>query len=146
MIETRRPAFLDGQPKGLLIDGQMVAALSGETFQSVSASTGELVADLALASAQDVDRAVRAARAAFDGPWSRFKPAERQAVLLRLAELVDAEFEDLALLDCIEMGRPITAARGLRDSTCRYRNVSRSWSLLPPSSTAFSASFRAAST
>ncbi len=114
MIETRRPAYMDGKPKGLLIDGQSVPALSGATFQSFSPSTGELVAELALADAQDVDRAVRAARAAFDGPWSRFKPAERQAVLLRLAELVDAECDDLALLDCIEMGRPITAARGLR--------------------------------
>jgi len=114
MIETRRPAFIDGKPKQLLIDGQHVDALSGKTFQSFSASTGELVAELALASAEDVDRAVRAARAAFEGPWSRFKPAERQAVLLRLADLVDAEFQDLALLDVIEMGRPITAAMGLR--------------------------------
>lgn len=114
MIETRRPAFIDGKPKKLLIDGKPVDALSGETFQSFSPSTGELVAELALAGAEDVDRAVRAARAAFEGPWSRFKPAERQAVLLKLADLVDAEFDDLALLDCIEMGRPITAARGLR--------------------------------
>lgn len=114
MIETRRPAFIDGKPKQLLIDGQLVDALSGETFASTSPATGELVATFALASAADVDRAVRAARAALDGPWSRFKPADRQAVLLRLADLVDAEFDDLALLDCIEMGRPITAARGLR--------------------------------
>lgn len=114
MIETRRPAFIDGKPKQLLIDGQLVDALSGETFASNSPATGELVATFALASAADVDRAVRAARAALDGPWSRFKPADRQAVLLRLADLVDAEFDDLALLDCIEMGRPITAARGLR--------------------------------
>ncbi|AJR26518.1 MULTISPECIES: aldehyde dehydrogenase family protein [Sphingobium] len=114
MIETRRPTFIDGKPKKLLIDGRPVDALSGETFQSFSPSTGELVAELALAGAEDVDRAVRAARAAFEGPWSRFKPAERQAVLLKLADLVDAEFDDLALLDCIEMGRPITAARGLR--------------------------------
>ncbi|MBH1998030.1 MAG: aldehyde dehydrogenase family protein [Sphingomonadaceae bacterium] len=114
MIETRSPAFIDGKPKQLLIDGKLVDALSGETFQSTSPSTGELVATFALASAEDVDRAVRAARAALDGPWSRFKPADRQAVLLRLADLVDAEFDDLALLDCIEMGRPITAARGLR--------------------------------
>ena len=114
MIETRRPAFIDGKPKRLLIDGKHVEALSGETFQSFSPSTDELVAELALAGAEDVDRAVRAARAAFEGPWSRFKPAERQAVLLKLADLVDAEFEDLALLDTIEMGRPITASRGLR--------------------------------
>ncbi len=114
MIETRRPAFLDGKPKMLLIDGQHVPALSGETFASISPSTGETVAEFALAGAPDVDRAVKAARAALEGPWSRFKPAERQAVLLRLAELVDAEFDDLALLDSLEMGRPITAARGLR--------------------------------
>ncbi|WP_336962619.1 aldehyde dehydrogenase family protein [Sphingobium aquiterrae] len=114
MTQFARPAFLDGKPKQLLIDGKHVDALSGERFQSFSASTGELVAELALAGAEDVDRAVKAARAAFDGPWSRFKPAERQAVLLRLAELVDREFDDLALLDTMEMGRPITASRGLR--------------------------------
>ncbi|BAV63716.1 aldehyde dehydrogenase family protein [Sphingobium cloacae] len=114
MIETRRPAFLDGKPKQLLIDGRHVDALSGRRFESFSPSTGELVAELALADAEDVDRAVKAARAAFEGPWSRFKPADRQAVLLKLADLVDAEFDDLALLDSIEMGRPITAARGLR--------------------------------
>ncbi|SCW46373.1 aldehyde dehydrogenase (NAD+) [Sphingobium faniae] len=114
MMETRRPAFLDGKPKQLLIDGKHVDALSGRRFESFSPSTGELVAEIALADAEDVDRAVKAARAAFEGPWSRFKPAERQAVLLKLADLVDAEFDDLALLDSIEMGRPITAARGLR--------------------------------
>ncbi len=114
MNQLFKPSFINGQPRGLLIDGQSVDALSGETFQSFSASTGELVAEYALAGAEDVDRAVRAARAAFEGPWSRFKPAERQAVILRLAELVDREFDDLALMDTMEMGRPITASRGLR--------------------------------
>ena len=114
MTNFTTPAFLDGRPKQLLIDGQHVDALSGERFPSFSASTGELVAELALAGEADVDRAVRAARGAFDGPWSRMKPAERQTILLRLAELVDREFEDLALLDTLEMGRPITAALGLR--------------------------------
>ncbi|CAN5153513.1 aldehyde dehydrogenase family protein [soil metagenome] len=114
MIDFKRPAFLDGKPKKLLIDGKWVEALSGETFQSFSPSTGELVSEIALAGSEDVDLAVRAARRAFDGPWSLFKPAERQAVLLRLADLVDQEFDDLALLDTIEMGRPITASRSLR--------------------------------
>jgi aldehyde dehydrogenase (NAD+) len=114
MTQLPLPAFLDGKPKQLLIDGRAVDSLSGKRFQSFSPSTGELVAELALAGPEDVDRAVKAARAALDGPWSRFTPAERQAVLLRLADLVDAEFDDLALLDCMEMGRPITAARGLR--------------------------------
>ncbi|WP_157218188.1 aldehyde dehydrogenase family protein [Flavisphingomonas formosensis] len=114
MTQFARPAFLDSGPKRLLIDGKLVDALSGERFQSISASTGEVVAELALAGPEDVDRAVAAARAAFEGPWSRFKPAERQAILIRLAELVDREFDDLALLDTMEMGRPITASRGLR--------------------------------
>ncbi|WP_068086641.1 aldehyde dehydrogenase family protein [Novosphingobium rosa] len=109
-----RPAWLGDGRKKLLIDGQAVEARSGETFKSFSASTGELVAELALAGEADVDRAVKASRAAFEGPWSRFKPAERQALLLRLAELVDAEFDDLAMLDTLEMGRPITASKGLR--------------------------------
>lgn len=119
MTDFTKPAFLDGKPKQLLIDGRHVDAISGERFPSFSAATGELVAEFALAGEADVDRAVRAARAAFDGPWSRMKPAERQAILLRLAELVDAEFGDLALLDTLEMGRPITAALGLRSMVRR---------------------------
>ncbi|PKP99817.1 MAG: betaine-aldehyde dehydrogenase [Alphaproteobacteria bacterium HGW-Alphaproteobacteria-13] len=114
-----RPAFIDGKPKQLLIGGRFVDPVAGERFASTSPSTGEHVADIALAGEEDVDRAVAAARAALDGPWSRFTPAERQAVLLRLADLVDAEFDDLALLDCIEMGRPITASRGLRSMVLR---------------------------
>ncbi len=113
------PAFLNGGPKQLLIDGRLDDALSGERFTTVNPSTGEDVAQLALAGAEDVDRAVMAARAALEGPWSRFTAADRQAVLLRLAELADQEFEDLALIDTIEMGRPITAARGLRSMVLR---------------------------
>lgn len=118
------PRFLttfDGRPpeKTLLIDGRHVAAASGRTYPAISASTGAVIARLAQGDAEDVDRAVKAARAAFDGPWSRFRPAERQAVLLKLAELVDAEFDEFALIDTWEMGRPITAARGLRSMVVR---------------------------
>jgi len=113
------PAFLDGRPKGLLIDGRMQDALSGARFPTFSPSTGEEVAQLALAGPEDVDRAVAAARAALDGPWSKFTPAERQAVLLRLADLVDRNFDELSLLDTLEMGRPITASRGLRAMVVR---------------------------
>jgi aldehyde dehydrogenase (NAD+) len=114
-----RPAFLEGGPKKLLIDGQFVDALSGETFSTLNPSTGEVVAHLALAGAADVDRAVAAAQAAFEGPWSRFKPSERQEVLLRLADLVEREFDELALLDTLEMGRPITASRNMRSMVVR---------------------------
>ena len=119
MLETHIPAFLDNPRKQLLIDGRWEDAASGETFVTLNASTGQPLAHLALAGAADVDRAVAAARRAFEGPWSRFKPAERQAVLLKLADLLEREWEDLALLDTLEMGRPITASRGLRTIVTR---------------------------
>jgi aldehyde dehydrogenase (NAD+) len=102
--------FKAGETKQLLIDGKWAPAESGATFASTNPSTGELVARFAQADAKDVDRAVAAARRAFSGPWSKFKPSERQAVLLKLADLVEREFEDLALMDVMEMGRPISAA------------------------------------
>ncbi|MDM0113610.1 aldehyde dehydrogenase family protein [Variovorax sp. J22R133] len=102
-----RHDFLDGRAKLLLIDGRLVPALSGRTFATINPSTGRVLAEVADASAADVDQAVTAARRAFEGPWSRFKPFDRQAVLLRLADLVDARFHDLALLDTLDMGAPV---------------------------------------
>lgn len=107
-IGPRKPAFLDGKPKQLLIDGQWCDAVSGETFSTYNPATGEKIAEVALGDARDIDLAVAAARRAFDGPWSRFRPAERQAVMLRLAELIEREFDDLALIDTLEMGKPIS--------------------------------------
>jgi aldehyde dehydrogenase (NAD+) len=114
-----RPAYLDGGPKQLLIDGKFVDAASGERFTAYNPDNGEALAELALAGGEDVDRAVRSARAAFEGPWSRFTPAERQVALLRLADLVDRDWEELALLDTLEMGRPITPSRNMRSMVIR---------------------------
>ncbi|MDB6001984.1 MAG: aldehyde dehydrogenase family protein, partial [Rhizobacter sp.] len=105
---TRPPAFIDGQPKKLFIGGQWVAAADGRTFETVNPTTGKALALLASADAEDVDRAVAAARRAFEGPWSKFKPFERQAVMLRLADLVEANFDELAMLDTLDMGGPIS--------------------------------------
>jgi aldehyde dehydrogenase (NAD+) len=105
--------FLAGGPKRLLIDGANVDALSGRTFQSRNPATGELLAEIAEGDAEDIDLAVRAARRAFDeGPWRRVLPAERQAILLRLADLLEKEIEDFALLDTLDMGAPIRHTRG----------------------------------
>jgi aldehyde dehydrogenase (NAD+) len=101
------PAYLRGGPKKLLIGGEWVEAVSGKTFASLNPSTGEIVGQLALGEAADIDRAVMAARAAFDGPWSRVKPSERQRLLLRLADLVEQQAQELALIDTLDMGRPI---------------------------------------
>jgi aldehyde dehydrogenase (NAD+) len=105
--------------KRLLIDGEHVEALSGKTFPTINPSTGEVIAHLALGEAADVDRAVASARKAFNGPWSKFKPSERQAVLLKLAELVERDFEELAVLDTLEMGRPIATSRMLKSMIVR---------------------------
>jgi len=99
--------FLDGRPKRLLIGGQWVEAASGQTFPSVNPSTGEVIADLAEADATDADRAVAAARAAFEGPWRRMKPRDRQALLWALADAVQAHYEELRLLEVLDMGSPI---------------------------------------
>ena len=91
------------------IGGDFRPAESGERFATENPATGERLADIASGGAADVDAAVRAARAAFeDGRWSGRSPAERKAVLLRLADLIEANGEELALLDALEAGKPIT--------------------------------------
>jgi aldehyde dehydrogenase (NAD+) len=103
-----RPAFLQGGPKGLFIDGRSVPALSGKTFKTTNPATGELLAEVAEAAPADIDLAVAAARRAFDGPWSKFKPFDRQQVMLKLADLVDKHYDELAMLDTLDMGGPIS--------------------------------------
>ena len=66
------------------------------------------VGSMRIGAEEDVNRAVAAARRAFEGPWSRFKPRERQAVLLKLAQLIEANFDELAMLDTIDMGMPVS--------------------------------------
>lgn len=91
------------------IDGAYCDAAGGETFLSINPATGETVAAVAHCQGADVDRAVSAARRAFDGgAWSRAAPEERKAVLLRLAELVRENAEELAVLESIDSGKTIT--------------------------------------
>ena len=110
-----RHPFLDGAPKRLFIDGRWVEARSGKTFPSLNPATGEVLAEVAEGDAADIDLAVAAARRAFEGPWSRFKPADRQRLLLRLADLVEEDIEQLATLDTLDMGAPISRTRGTRN-------------------------------
>ncbi len=98
----------------LLIDGKRVDAVDGRTFETRNPANGELLAHVAEGDARDIDLAVAAARRAFEGPWSRFSPFERQQCLLKLADLVEANFEELSQLDRMDMGAPITFARGRR--------------------------------
>ena len=85
----RRVADLATQPKRLLIGGEWVEAASGKTFETVNPATGEVLADIAGGEAEDIDRAVRAARAAFDdGPWRRMTPSERGKLIWRIGDLI----------------------------------------------------------
>jgi len=101
-------------PSRAFIDGELVDAVSGQTFERNNPATGEVLTEVAAGDAQDVDRAVAAARRAFEaGDWSRADPAHRKQVLLRLAELVREHDEELALLDTLDMGKPISDSLGV---------------------------------
>ena len=96
---------------GVLIDGRLRQAASGATFAAVNPATNRVLAQVAAGDAVDVDAAVRSARRAFEeGPWARLAPRERKRVLLRLAELILAHREELALLDSLNMGKPVMDA------------------------------------
>ena len=113
-IPALRHPFADGSFKKLLIDGKWVEAASGKRFESRNPATGELLATVAEGDKEDIDRAVTAARKAFDGPWSRVTPYERQLLLLRFADLVERHFDELSTLDTLDMGAPISRTKGLR--------------------------------
>ncbi|GAB2280439.1 hypothetical protein Dimus_015071 [Dionaea muscipula] len=91
----------------LLINGQFVDAASGKTFPTVDPRTGDLIADVAEGDAEDIDRAVSAARKAFDeGPWPRMTAYERSKVLLRFADLVEQHNDEIAALETWDNGKP----------------------------------------
>ncbi|WP_370084530.1 aldehyde dehydrogenase [Streptacidiphilus sp. MAP12-16] len=93
---------------GLFIDGRFSDALDGRTFDTTTPRDGSVLARVAAGAAADVDRAVRSARAAFeDGRWRDQSPRERKRVLLRFADLVLAHQEELALLESMDVGKPI---------------------------------------
>jgi gamma-glutamyl-gamma-aminobutyraldehyde dehydrogenase len=91
------------------INGRYVNAASGKTYVSINPATGKPLAKIAACEATDVDAAVKAARRAFDqGVWAKRSPTERKHVLLRFADLIEKNLGELALLDCLDAGKPIT--------------------------------------
>ena len=95
----------------LLINNQWVASESGETFGTVNPSTGEEICQVAAANAADVDRAVQAARKAFEGSWRKMNASERGQLLHRLADLIEKHTEELARLESLDNGKPVSVAR-----------------------------------
>jgi phenylacetaldehyde dehydrogenase len=100
------------QPRKMLIDGKWVEAASGKTFETYNPATGEVLARVAAGDSVDVDRAVKAARKAFErGPWPDFSPSERGRVLLKLADLLEQHLEEFAELETLDNGKPLFFSR-----------------------------------
>jgi len=98
-------------PTKLLINGQWVEPASGEYYDNVNPTTGQVIGPVAEGGAEDVDRAVKAARAAFEsGPWSTMHPADRGRLITKFAELVRANARRLAEIDAIDAGKPVTSS------------------------------------
>jgi aldehyde dehydrogenase (NAD+) len=97
----------------LLINNRWVPSESGKTFPTINPSTGEEICQVAEADAADVDKAVTAARAAFEGPWRKFRASERGRLLHRLADLIEKNADELAQLETVDNGKPISVAKAV---------------------------------
>ena len=93
------------------IDGRFVDAISGKTFDSINPANGAVLTSIAECDTEDVDLAVAAGRRAFNaGYWSRMAPGDRKTIMLKLADLIRDNLEEMALLDSLDMGKLITDA------------------------------------
>jgi aldehyde dehydrogenase (NAD+) len=117
MISTLpMPTETDTAPTAtkLLINNRWVSSESDKTFATINPSTGEEICQVAEADAADVDKAVAAARAAFDqGPWKKMRASERGRMLHRLADLIEQNAEELARLETLDNGKPLSIAKAV---------------------------------
>src|SRR6476469_8029103 len=105
-------AILDLKPSyGLFIDGQFVDTLDGRSFKTVSPSSEEVLAEITEAGQADVDRAVAAARKAYDKVWSKLPARERGKYLFRIARILQERARELAVLESLDNGKPIRESR-----------------------------------
>lgn len=106
-ISPRIQAFLQGTKK-LYINGEWVESVKQNVFESINPATGTVLAKVFEAQEEDVDRAVKAAREAFDhGEWSRLKPSDRSRLIYKLADLIEEHRQELAELETLDNGKPI---------------------------------------
>lgn len=112
-------------PTKILINNRWVNSRSGKTFPTINPATGEEICQVAEADAADVDEAVKAARRAFEeGPWSKMSAADRGRLLYKLADLIEENADQLAMLESLDNGKPYHVARSgdlpLSIATYRY--------------------------
>lgn len=105
-ISPKLAKFLEGT-KQLYINGKFVDSAGGKTFDTMNPATGEVLAKVAEAEAEDIDLAVKAARKAFDeGPWSRMSASQRSRLIYKLADLMEENKVELAQLETLDNGKP----------------------------------------
>ena len=110
-IHQKVTTFLSA-PRKMLIGGKWLEAASGKTFPTYNPATGEVLAQVAEGHSTDVDRAVTAARNAFEsGPWHKLTASERGRLIWKLADLVESHLEEFAQLESLDNGKPIGVAR-----------------------------------
>lgn len=112
LADVQHPVLIAGGQLGHFIDGAWQEAASGDRLDTRNPTTGGVLTTLARGDARDVDAAVLSARRAFEGPWSRFTPHQRQTLLNRVHDLVDQHYDELALLESLDMGLPLTKSKG----------------------------------
>ncbi|RMI28846.1 aldehyde dehydrogenase family protein [Nocardia stercoris] len=110
------PTFVSGA-KQLLIDGRWVGAQDLCPIEVIDPATGRVLSHIAPGGAADVDRAVTAARRAFTGEWSRWTPHQRRTLLSRVHDVVMANFDELAVIETLDVGAPLRRTRALADWT-----------------------------
>ena len=110
-LETKVASFI-GKPRKMLINGKWVDSASGKTFPTYNPATGKVLAHIAEGDREDIDRAVKAARAAFEtGPWSRMTASERGRAIWKLADLIEENLEEFAELETLDNGKPLKIAK-----------------------------------
>src|SRR5258708_31936057 len=110
-LSKNATAFLK-KPKQQLIGGDWIDSASGKTFETYNPATGELLARVAEGDRADIDRAVKAARKAFErGPWPNLSPSERGRMLWKLGELLEQHLEEFAERESLDNGKPLSVAR-----------------------------------
>ena len=99
-------------PSKLFINNEWVDAVAGEVIETVDPSTEEVICTVPRGRAEDIDAACKAAHAALKGPWSEMTPFERGRMLFKLADLIEANIGHLSYLERIDVGKPVSEARG----------------------------------
>jgi aldehyde dehydrogenase (NAD+) len=104
----------------LFIDNRFVAAANGESLPMIDPSSGKVIGDIARGSKADIDAAVASARAAFEGDWGRTSPVDRGRLLMKIANTVLENTEELARIEALDTGKPMKQARADTIALARY--------------------------